>query len=98
MRKGKNHRRVMMKTALWAAAAILILLGTAVYAKDAPSADMAPDDGYIFPINSKSAESLYERKEKRLEGRRAGKRSASRLLNHPIYRRRTLSSAAHSRL
>jgi len=32
------------------------------------------------------------------EGRRAGKRSASRLSHHSISRRRTSSSAAHSRL
>ena len=70
-----------MKTALWAAAAILILSGAAVYAKDAPSADKAPDDGYIFPINSKSAASLYERKEQRLkaaEAKRAGEEAKQR--------------------
>jgi hypothetical protein len=71
----------MMKTALWAVAAILILSGAAVYAGDAPSADKALDDAYIFPINSKSAASLYERKEQRLkaaEAKRAGEEEKQR--------------------
>jgi hypothetical protein len=70
MRKGKNHRRVMMKTALWTAAAILILLGAAAYAEETAPTGKAPD-GYIFPINSKSAASLYERKEQRLKAAEA---------------------------
>ena len=43
------------------AVAILILLGAAAYAEEA-----APD-GYVFRLNRKSAETLYEMKEKRLK-------------------------------
>jgi hypothetical protein len=70
MRKGKNHRRVMMKTALWTAAAILILLGAAAYAEETTPTGKGPD-GYIFTLNRKSAETLYERKEQGLKAAEA---------------------------
>jgi hypothetical protein len=57
-----------MKASFWGAAAtaILILLGAAAHADEAaPSGGAA--DGYIFPINRKSAESLHSLKEQRLK-------------------------------
>ena len=60
-----------MKTSWWAAAAILILSVAAIYVEDAASADKAPGDAYIFPINNKSVASLYERKEQRLKAAEA---------------------------
>ncbi|MGO8762438.1 MAG: hypothetical protein ACLP2P_10665 [Desulfobaccales bacterium] len=53
--------------------AILILSGVAAYADEAASNGKAAD-GYIFTLNQKSAESLYNMKEQRtkaLEARKA---------------------------
>jgi hypothetical protein len=57
-----------MKTSIWggAAVAILILLGAAAYAEETAPPGKAPD-GYIFTLNNKSAETLYEMKEQRLK-------------------------------
>jgi hypothetical protein len=59
---------LMMKASICAGAAvaILILLGVAAYAEEAAPTGKAPD-GYIFSLNQKSAETLYEMKEQRLK-------------------------------
>jgi hypothetical protein len=49
-----------------ATVAILILLGAAAYAEETAAPGKAPD-GYLFTLNRKSAETLYEMKEKRLK-------------------------------
>jgi len=52
--------------------AILILLGAAAYADEAAPSGK-PADGYIFTLNQKSAESLYNIKEQRLKAIEARK-------------------------
>ena len=56
------------QASLWAvlAAAGLILSGSAAYA-DEPAPTGKAADGYIFTLNNKSAETLYNMKEKRLK-------------------------------
>ncbi len=63
-----------MKTSFWvvATAAILILSGDAAYAEEAAPTGNAPD-GYIFTLNKKSAETLYDMKEQRLKAVQAQK-------------------------
>jgi hypothetical protein len=57
----------MMKAVSWtvAAMAILILSGAATYAEEAAPTGNAPADGYIFPVNQKSAQTLHEMKVRR---------------------------------
>jgi len=50
--------------------AILIFWGGADYAEEAAPGEKAPD-GYVFPINRRSAETLMEMKEQRLEAAEA---------------------------
>jgi hypothetical protein len=59
---------LMMKASICGGAtvAILILLGAGAYAEEAAPTGNAPD-GYIFTLNRKSAETLYEMKEQRLK-------------------------------
>jgi hypothetical protein len=54
------------------AVAILILLGAAAYAEEAAPSGK-PADGYIFTLNQKSAETLYNMKEQRLKAIEARK-------------------------
>jgi hypothetical protein len=66
---------LMMKASCWvvATAAVLILSGGAAYAEEAAPSGNAPD-GYIFTLNKKSAETLYDMKESRskaIEARKA---------------------------
>ena len=53
-----------------AATVFLILLGATAYAEEAAPTGGA-SDGYIFPINRKSAEALSEKKEQRLKAAEA---------------------------
>jgi hypothetical protein len=65
---------LMMQISFWvmAMAAIVILSGNAAYAEEsAPNG--RPADGYIFTLNKKSAEILYEMKEQRLKAIEARK-------------------------
>ena len=55
-----------------ATVAILILLGAAAYADEAAPNGKAAD-GYIFTLNQKSAETLYNMKEQRLKAIEARK-------------------------
>ena len=63
-----------------AMAAIVILSGNAAYAEEsAPNGE--PADGYIFTLNKKSVETLYEMKEQRLkaiEARKADQEAKAR--------------------
>jgi hypothetical protein len=63
----------MMKAVFWAVAAmaILILSGAAAYAEEAAPTDKGPADEYIFPVNQKSAQTLYEMKERRMKAAEA---------------------------
>jgi hypothetical protein len=69
----KFVKLLMRQTALWGSAAtILILLGAATHAEEAAPTG-TPPDGYIFPINRKSAETFSEMKEQRLKAAQAQK-------------------------
>jgi hypothetical protein len=61
-------KMLMMQASSWvlATAAILTLLGAAAYAEETTPEGKAPD-GYVFTLNNKSAETLYEMKEQRLK-------------------------------
>ncbi|MGA9753622.1 MAG: hypothetical protein WBV23_00610 [Desulfobaccales bacterium] len=63
-----------MKVSIWSAviAAILILFCAAAYAEEAAPTGKAPD-GYIFPLNRKTAETFYEMKEYRSKAAQAQK-------------------------
>jgi hypothetical protein len=65
---------LMMQASFWvvAMAAILILSGDAAYAEEAAPTGK-PADGYIFTLNQKSAETLYNMKENRLKAIEARK-------------------------
>jgi hypothetical protein len=65
---------LMMQASSWvvAMAAILILSGNAAYAEESEPSGK-PADGYIFTLNQKSAETLYEMKEHRLKAIEARK-------------------------
>ena len=71
-----------MKASIWGAAAtaILILSGGAAYAEEAAPTGKAPD-GYIFPVNKKSAETFYEMKEQRLKAAQEKKAKEDEKLN-----------------
>jgi hypothetical protein len=68
----------MMKAPLWGvvAAAVLILSGVAAYAEEAGPTDKGPGDGYLIPINQKSAQTFYEMKERRLKAAEAKRAEA----------------------
>jgi hypothetical protein len=59
---------LMTQASCWvvATAAVLILSGGAAFA-DEPTSTGKAADGYIFTLNNKSAETLYNMKEKRLK-------------------------------
>jgi hypothetical protein len=59
---------------------ILIWLGTAASAEERAPTDKA-SDGYVFPINRKSAETLYEMKEQRLRAAQAHQAKEEEKLN-----------------
>jgi hypothetical protein len=63
-----------------ATVAMLILLGAAAYAEEAAPTGKAPD-GYIFSLNQKSAETLYEMKEQRLKAVQTQKANEEEKLN-----------------
>jgi hypothetical protein len=69
-------KMLMMQASSWvlATAAILTLLGAAAYAEETTPAGKAPD-GYLFTLNHKSAETLYEMKEKQVKA--AAQKSAA---------------------
>lgn len=71
-----------MKASCWGVAmsAILIILCAGAYAEEATPTGGAPD-GYIMPINQKSAESLWRRKEERMKAAEAKKAEADGQLN-----------------
>ena len=64
----------MMKTSMWGAVAvaILILLGAAAYAEETVPPGPA-SDADLFIVNRKSVENLYKRKEQRLKASRGEK-------------------------
>ena len=65
---------LMTQASFWvvAMAAILLLAGDAAYAEEAAPTGK-PADGYIFTLNQKSAETLYNMKEHRLKAIEARK-------------------------